>query len=97
MVWIIGNAGMMGATVNLWGDGSGQVGAGRSLWSQAKGQMEGGFFFEVKECGGVDPPQSLRWLGEVIGKHAVLVSQSITHSGFTYSCPMRSLPLSKCL
>lgn len=45
MVWIIGNAGMVGATVNLWGDGSGQVGAGRSLWSQAKGQMEGGFFF----------------------------------------------------
>lgn len=59
-VWIIGNVGMMGATANLWADGSGQVGAGRSLWSDAKGQVGAGSF-EVAQHGGEEPPQSLRW------------------------------------
>lgn len=44
MVLIIGNVGMIGATVNLWADGDGQVGTGRSLWADAKGQTKAGFF-----------------------------------------------------
>lgn len=65
VLWITGNVGMMGTTVNLQADGNGQVGTGRSLWSDAKGKVGAGFFFfffEVKQHDGVAPPQSLRWL-----------------------------------
>lgn len=44
VVWITGNVGMVGATVNLQADGDGQVGTGRSMWADAKGQVGAGFF-----------------------------------------------------
>lgn len=44
VVWITGNVGMVGATVNLQADGDGQVGTGRSMWADAKGQVGAGLF-----------------------------------------------------